>query len=63
MSKEIVKAHTVTLIHGDGIGKEVVDATRKLIDATGALITWEEHEAGANVFKKRSSVATKMDWG
>jgi len=52
MSNGLVKTHTVTLIPGDGIGKEVVDATRKLIDGTGVRIQWEEHEAGASVFKK-----------
>ncbi len=43
---------TVTLIYGDGIGPEVVMATRKIINAAGAKITWEECEAGAAVFKK-----------
>lgn len=42
----------VTLIPGDGIGSEVVSATRRLIDATGAQIAWEEFQAGASVFKK-----------
>ena len=43
---------TVTLIYGDGIGPEVVGATRKIIDATGVKINWEVCEAGAEVFKK-----------
>jgi isocitrate dehydrogenase len=42
----------VTLIPGDGIGPEVVDATRRIVEASGAPITWEEREAGAEVFKK-----------
>lgn len=46
------KIHHVTLIPGDGIGPEVVNATRILIDATGAQIKWEEHHAGASVFKQ-----------
>ncbi|MBU6153031.1 MAG: NADP-dependent isocitrate dehydrogenase [Bdellovibrionales bacterium] len=41
----------VTLIPGDGIGPEVVAAARKLIDATGVQIEWEERAAGASVFK------------
>ena len=41
----------VTLIPGDGIGPEVVDAARRIIEAAGAGIEWEEHEAGAEVFK------------
>ena len=42
----------VTLIPGDGIGPEVVDAARRLVDATGVPIAWEEAEAGASVFRK-----------
>ena len=38
---------TVTLIPGDGIGPEVSAATRKVVDALGAGIEWEVHEAGA----------------
>lgn len=44
--------HTVSLIPGDGIGPEVVQATQKIIDATGLKINWEVCEAGAEVFKK-----------
>jgi isocitrate dehydrogenase len=42
----------VTLIPGDGIGPEVVTAARRIIEATGAPIAWEEHLAGAEVFKQ-----------
>jgi isocitrate dehydrogenase len=42
----------VTLIPGDGIGPECVDAARAIVEATGAPIDWEIHEAGAEVFKK-----------
>jgi isocitrate dehydrogenase len=42
----------VTVIPGDGIGPEVVAATRRIIDATGVRIAWEEHAAGASVFKQ-----------
>lgn len=45
-------AHKITLIEGDGIGPEVVGATRKIIEATGVNIEWEVCEAGAEVFKK-----------
>jgi isocitrate dehydrogenase (NAD+) len=37
---------TVTLIPGDGIGPEVTDATRRVVDAVGTGIEWEVHEAG-----------------
>jgi isocitrate dehydrogenase (NAD+) len=39
--------HKVTLIPGEGIGPEVAAATRRVIDATGAKIDWEELEARA----------------
>jgi len=42
----------VTLIPGDGIGPEVVHAARRIVEAAGAPIEWEEREAGAEVFKR-----------
>src|SRR5260221_10592959 len=45
-------ARTVTLIKGDGIGPEVIEAAQTVINATGVKIQWEVCEAGANVFKK-----------
>ena len=42
----------VTLVAGDGIGPEVTTAARRIVEATGAPIDWEESEAGAEVFKK-----------
>ncbi len=51
MSETTPRRIPVTLIPGDGIGPECVDAARKIVDATGAPIDWETHEAGAEVFK------------
>ena len=45
-------AKRVTVIPGDGIGPEVIGAARRVVDATGVRIAWEEHEAGAAVFKR-----------
>jgi isocitrate dehydrogenase (NAD+) len=45
--------HTVTLIPGDGIGPEVTSAARRVIDASGAKVEWEVHDAGAAVADKR----------
>ncbi|HXF72745.1 MAG TPA: NADP-dependent isocitrate dehydrogenase [Actinomycetota bacterium] len=42
----------VTLIPGDGIGPEVVGSARRILEAAGAPIEWEECEAGAAVFRK-----------
>jgi len=38
-------AHKVTLIPGDGIGPEVAGAARRIIDAAGVAIAWEEVSA------------------
>ncbi|MGA0122142.1 MAG: NADP-dependent isocitrate dehydrogenase [Gaiellales bacterium] len=51
----------VTLIPGDGIGPEVAEAARRIVDATGVKIAWEEHEAGADVFKKGLATGVPED--
>ncbi|MFQ3577459.1 MAG: NADP-dependent isocitrate dehydrogenase [Verrucomicrobiia bacterium] len=45
-------SHQVSIIPGDGIGPEVINATRKIIDASGVKISWEEVHAGASIFRK-----------
>ena len=45
-------SHRVTLIPGDGVGPEITVAARRIIDAAGVAITWEEAEAGAEVFRR-----------
>jgi isocitrate dehydrogenase (NAD+) len=42
-------AHRVTLVPGDGIGPEVSDAARRVLEATGVSIEWDVQEAGAGV--------------
>jgi isocitrate dehydrogenase (NAD+) len=39
-------AHLVTLIPGDGIGPEVSEAARRVLDATGIGLEWVVEEAG-----------------
>jgi isocitrate dehydrogenase (NAD+) len=39
--------HTVVLIPGDGIGPEVTNAAKRVIEAAGAMIEWVELPAGA----------------
>jgi isocitrate dehydrogenase (NAD+) len=39
-------AHRAVLIPGDGIGPEVVQATRRAIDATGVPIDWDVRQLG-----------------
>jgi isocitrate dehydrogenase (NAD+) len=43
----------VTLIPGDGIGPEVIGATRAVIEATGAPIEWDVRQAGAIAVHER----------
>jgi isocitrate dehydrogenase (NAD+) len=42
-------AHRVTLIPGDGTGPEIAEATRRVLDATGAELEWDVQQAGADV--------------
>jgi isocitrate dehydrogenase (NAD+) len=42
----------VTLINGDGIGPEVVDATRKILEAMKAPLEFEYKEAGSEIANK-----------
>jgi len=44
--------HRVTLIPGDGIGPEVVEAARRVIDATGVAIGWERHDMGSGAYAR-----------
>ena len=44
--------HTVTLIAGEGIGPELAVAARRVIDASGVEITWEEVQARAEVERR-----------
>ena len=45
-------AHNITLIPGDGVGPEVSEATRRVLDATGVSINWEIAYAGADAEKE-----------
>ncbi len=44
--------HTITLIPGDGVGPEVSEAARRVIDGTGVGIDWEVHDAGLGVMEQ-----------
>ena len=45
-------SYHVTLIPGDGIGPEVVDAAVRVVDATGVSVEWERAEGGADTFAR-----------
>jgi isocitrate dehydrogenase (NAD+) len=41
--------HAVTLIPGDGVGPELSEATRRVLEGTGVGFDWDVQEAGADV--------------
>jgi isocitrate dehydrogenase (NAD+) len=44
--------YRVTLIPGDGVGPELSEATRRVLEATGVPFEWEVQDAGADVMDK-----------
>jgi isocitrate dehydrogenase (NAD+) len=47
--------HKVTLIPGDGTGPEISEATRRVIDASGAKISWDVVEAGIDIMEEKGT--------
>lgn len=45
-------SYRVTLIPGDGIGKDVTTAACRVLEATGVSFEWDVQEAGADVIEK-----------
>ena len=45
-------AHRVTFIPGDGVGPELSEATRRVLEGTGVQFDWDVQEAGAEVIDK-----------
>jgi isocitrate dehydrogenase (NAD+) len=48
-------AHEVTLIPGDGTGPELIDATRRVLEATGVEFEWDEQPAGEDVYAEEGT--------
>ena len=48
--------HNVTLIRGDGIGPEVSEATRRVLEASGARFKWDVAYAGAEALEEFGAV-------
>ena len=44
--------HRITLIPGDGIGPEVVEATRRAVEATGVGVAWDRQAMGSGAFAR-----------
>jgi isocitrate dehydrogenase (NAD+) len=47
--------YTITLIPGDGIGPEISEAMKKVVEATGMKIQWEIQNAGEEVYLKEGN--------
>jgi len=47
--------YTITLIPGDGIGPEISEAAKRVIESTGVPIKWDIQEAGLNVYEKEGT--------
>ena len=45
-------SYKVTLIPGDGSGPDVIAAAKRVVEATGVAIEWEQAEAGAAMIEK-----------
>ena len=54
MAGEIAK-RVVTLIPGDGIGPEVVEATVKVLDQAGAQIEYDRQDAGTGALARHGT--------
>ncbi|MGD9117541.1 MAG: isocitrate/isopropylmalate dehydrogenase family protein [Dehalococcoidia bacterium] len=48
--------HNVTLIPGDGIGPEVSEATRRVLEASGARFKWDIAYAGAEALEEQGAL-------
>jgi isocitrate dehydrogenase (NAD+) len=50
--KRVLAVHKVTMIPGDGVGPEVSEATRRVLEATGVKFEWDVQNAGLGVMEK-----------
>lgn len=47
--------HKITLIPGDGVGPEISEAAKRVIEATGIVVEWDIQNAGEDVFKEEGT--------
>ncbi len=48
-------AYRVTLIPGDGTGPEIIEAARRVLEATGVEFDWDVQDVGVNVMEKEGT--------
>jgi isocitrate dehydrogenase (NAD+) len=47
--------YKITLIPGDGVGPEITEATKRVLEATGVSFEWDIQNAGEEVYKRKES--------
>ncbi len=47
--------YKITLIPGDGVGPEITEATKRVLEATGVSFEWDIQNAGEEVYKHKES--------
>ncbi|MBU0672594.1 MAG: isocitrate/isopropylmalate dehydrogenase family protein [Candidatus Margulisbacteria bacterium] len=47
--------HNVTLIRGDGVGPELAEATRRVLEGTGIKFNWDIVDAGVDIMEKEGT--------
>ena len=48
-------AYNITLIPGDGVGPQVTEVTRRVLEATGVVFNWDLVYTGAEVLEKHGT--------
>jgi len=48
--------HTITLIPGDGVGPEVIEAAKRVLEATGVEFEWDVVDIGTTALEKEGSL-------
>jgi isocitrate dehydrogenase (NAD+) len=48
-------SYPVTFIPGDGVGPEIAEATRRVLEATGVEFSWDVQHAGEEVYEKEGT--------
>jgi len=48
-------SYRITLIPGDGVGPEISEATKRVLEATGVEFIWDIQEAGEDVYQKEGT--------
>jgi isocitrate dehydrogenase (NAD+) len=47
--------YRITLIPGDGVGPEVTEATKRVLEATGVSFEWDVQDAGEGVYQREGT--------